>query len=81
MQVSIDNIVREICKSMDLDYNTRVVYDSSFADGQFKKTVSNARLLEALRRTGRGDYQFVQLSQGIPEVVQWFTDNYAVARK
>ena len=79
--MSIDDVVREICKSFGLDYNTRVVYDSSFADGQFKKTVANARLLEALRRTGHGDYHFVQLSEGIPEVVQWFVDNYDTARK
>lgn len=80
-EVAIDDIVRGICGAMGLDYATRVTYDTSGADGQFKKTVSNQRLLDALKRTGHASYDFVTLDTGLPETVHWFLDNIDIARK
>jgi GDP-L-fucose synthase len=73
--------VRLICAAMDFDYDTQVKYDSSFADGQFKKTVSNARLLDAYKRTTGNDYAFIKLEEGLPETVKWFVSNFDKVRK
>ncbi|KAF2361176.1 GDP-L-fucose synthase/GDP-L-colitose synthase [Trinorchestia longiramus] len=53
-----------------------VVYDTTKADGQFKKTASNAKLRKYLP-----DFQFTPIQEAINETVQWFTDNYETARK
>lgn len=51
-------------------------YDHSKADGQFKKTASNAKLRKYLP-----DYKFTPMRQGIKETVDWFVANYDKARK
>jgi GDP-L-fucose synthase len=45
-----------------------MVFDTSFADGQFKKTVSNAKLVEFLGE----DFEFTPIEQGIKKTVDWF---------
>ena len=46
------------------------------ADGQFKKTASNAKLRRYLP-----DFKFTPTEEAIKETVQWFKDNYESARK
>ena len=46
------------------------------ADGQYKKTASNAKLRKYLP-----DYKFTPMKQGIKETVDWFVKNYDSARK
>ena len=46
------------------------------ADGQFKKTASNAKLRRYLP-----DFQFTPTEVAVRETVQWFRDNYESARK
>lgn len=46
------------------------------ADGQFKKTASNAKL-----RRYRPDFTFTPIEQGLKETVEWFKANYDQARK
>ena len=53
-----------------------IVFDTSKADGQFKKTANNAKL-----RRYRPDFVFRSIDEGIRESVQWFVDNYETARK
>jgi GDP-L-fucose synthase len=65
-EVSIGDVARLIAKAFD--YEDRIVFDKSFADGQFKKPVSNAKLLDFLRE----DFEFTPIEQGIKQTVEWF---------
>ncbi|XP_045607495.1 GDP-L-fucose synthase [Procambarus clarkii] len=58
------------------DFKGKVVYDTSKADGQFKKTASNAKMRKYLP-----DFQFTPIQEGIKETVNWFIENYDTARK
>ncbi len=51
-------------------------FDSTKSDGQFKKTACNSKL-----RGLRPDYQFTPIQEGIRRAVEWFEQNYDVARK
>jgi GDP-L-fucose synthase len=59
-----------------MDFKGEVVFDTSKADGQFKKTASNAKL-----RTFKPDHKFVSIEEGVKKAVDWFVDNYDEARK
>ena len=58
-----------------IDYHN-IEYDHTKADGQYKKTASNAKLRKYLP-----DYKFTPMKQGIKETVDWFVKNYDSARK
>ena len=73
-EVSISDAVAAITKAMD--FKGEIVYDTSKADGQFKKTASNKKL-----RTYLPDFQFTPFPEAIHESVQWFLQNYDIARK
>lgn len=51
-------------------------YDTSFSDGQFKKTASNGKIKKYLP-----DFEFTPMASGIDKTVQWFIANYESARK
>ncbi|XP_069009076.1 GDP-L-fucose synthase-like [Embiotoca jacksoni] len=59
-----------------LGFNGAVEYDISKADGQFKKTASNAKL-----RRYRPDFMFTPFKQALKETCDWFVENYDAARK
>ena len=54
---------------------SQVVFDSSKADGQFKKTASNAKL-----RALRPDYHFKPIREGIRETCEWFKGEMLAGR-
>jgi GDP-L-fucose synthase len=64
-EISIETMAREIAKAFD--YEHKLEFDSSYSDGQYKKTVEPHPLFE--------QYSFTPLSQGIQETVQWFTEH------
>ncbi len=74
-EVSIADVARLIAEAFGLPPE-RIVFDSTKADGQFKKTASNAKLRSLLP-----EYQFKPLRQGIEETVKWFIEHYDEARK
>ena len=51
-------------------------YDSSYSDGQFKKTASNVKLRKYLP-----EFKFTPMADGIRQTVQWVISNYESARK
>ena len=53
-----------------------VVFDTTKADGQFKKTASNAKL-----RSLRPDFEFTPMRDALQKSVDWFVANYDTARK
>ncbi|XP_058494395.1 GDP-L-fucose synthase-like [Solea solea] len=73
-EVSIKEAAEEVAKAMD--FKGEVLHDTTKADGQFKKTASNAKLLRYLP-----DFKFTPFKQALKETCDWFVDNYDVARK
>ncbi|CAI4230746.1 unnamed protein product [Auanema sp. JU1783] len=73
-EVSIADAVNAVVKA--IDFKGEVIYDTTKADGQYKKTASNAKLRKYLP-----DFKFTPFEQAIKESVQWFVDNYETARK
>ena len=73
-EVSIKDVALAVAKAMQFEGN--VVFDTTKADGQFKKTASNVKL-----RALRPDYDFVTMQEGIKKSVDWFVKNYETCRK
>uniref|UniRef100_A0A672NM04 Tissue specific transplantation antigen P35B n=1 Tax=Sinocyclocheilus grahami TaxID=75366 RepID=A0A672NM04_SINGR len=59
-----------------LGFEGEVIYDTSKADGQFKKTANNAKLRKYLP-----DFKFTPFRAAIKETCDWFVANYDSARK
>ena len=63
--------------SRDLRHHLTIPqFDTDKADGQFKKTASNAKL-----RTFLPDYRFTSIEEGLTKTCKWFKSNYEAARK
>ena len=73
-EISIENVARLIAR--EFDYEDRIKFDTSFSDGQFKKTADNTKLMNNI-----GDFQFTPIGEGIKNSVKWFNENYYKARK
>jgi GDP-L-fucose synthase len=71
---SIKDVALSIAKAMK--FEGEIKFDSSKADGQFKKTASNKKL-----RKYRPDYKFTTFEDGIQKAVDWFVENYETCRK
>lgn len=74
-EVPIEHVARLIARAFN--YEQHMVFDNSFADGQFKKTADNGKLMNMLKE----DFQFTTIEDGIKSSVEWFIDNYDEARK
>jgi len=73
-EVPIKDVALAVAKAMK--FEGEVVFDTSKADGQFKKTAANGKL-----RKYRPDYKFTTIQDGIQKSVDWFIENYEKARK
>ena len=73
-EVSIRDVATMIAKSYN--YSDRIVFDTSFSDGQFKKTADNSKL-----KSLKLELKFTNINEGINKSVQWFIDNYETCRK
>jgi len=73
-EVSIKDVALAVAEAMKFD--GQIVFDTSKADGQYKKTACNKKL-----RSFRPDYQFTPMKQGVQKAVDWFVENYDTARK
>ena len=73
-EVSIADVVRMIAEAMK--FEGEIIFDTTKADGQFKKTANNAKLLTYLP-----DYKFLCMKEGVQKAVDWFVENYESARK
>ncbi|XP_033628688.1 GDP-L-fucose synthase-like [Asterias rubens] len=58
------------------DFKGPVILDTSKSDGQLKKTAENTKLRKYLP-----DFKFTPIKEGIKETVDWFVENYDIARK
>lgn len=73
-EITIKQVVEMIVEAME--FKGEVIYDTTKADGQYKKTASNAKL-----RKLNPTFEFTNIKQGIKESVDWFVNNYETARK
>jgi len=73
-EVSIAGVSQLILKSMGFEGEVKYLTDK--ADGQFKKTASNAKL-----RSLHPDFRFTPIEKAVEETCKWFKDNYETARK
>lgn len=73
-EVSIKQVVQYISKSFD--FKNDIVYDTSYSDGQIKKTTNDNELKKYM-----GDFQFTTLENGINETVLFFKQHYDTIRK
>eukprot|EP00045_Choanoeca_perplexa_P001091 m.17968 g.17968 ORF g.17968 m.17968 type:complete len:161 (+) comp10724_c0_seq4:691-1173(+) len=74
-EVSIRDVVYKVADAAGFAHD-QVEFDTSKADGQFKKTASNAKLRKYLP-----DFKFTSMEDGIKQSVDWFFSNYETARK
>ena len=73
-EVSIGDVARMIKEA--IGYEGELVFDTTKADGQFKKTADNSKLMKL-----RPETTFVPMKEGIQRSVDWFVANYETLRK
>ena len=73
-EVSIEQVAKIIAEKMD--YNTHLIFDTSKSDGQYKKSVSNQKLLSLYP-----DFKFTTIENGLNQTIDWFLDTYPNIRK
>jgi len=73
-EVSIKQVAELIAKS--LGFTSPLTYDTTKADGQYKKTASNAKL-----RSFLPDFKFTPLEIAMKDTVDWFVTNFENARR
>jgi len=73
-EVSIGDVAKMVAEAMNFKGN--VVFDTSKADGQFKKTASNKKLM-----TLNPNVKFTPIKEAIKQSVDWFEQNFDKARK
>ena len=73
-EVSIKDVALAVAKACK--FEGEIIFDTTKADGQFKKTADNKKL-----RSLRPEYQFTNIEDGIQKAVDWFVSNYESARK
>lgn len=73
-EVSIKTLIDKIVELSDFKGN--VIYDTSYSDGQYKKTATHKELLHYFP-----DFTFTKLESGLSEVINYFNNNYDNIRK
>tara|TARA_B110000967_G_scaffold194506_1_gene223085 strand:+ start:5474 stop:6412 length:939 start_codon:yes stop_codon:yes gene_type:complete len=73
-EVSIKEVATLIAKHFE--YSDNIQFDSSFADGQYKKTADNSKLLTLIIEPDN-----TSLDNGINQTIKWFKSNYNNVRK
>lgn len=73
-EVSIADVAQAIANAFK--FKGKIVFDTSKADGQFKKTASNDKLRGFLP-----NFEFTNFNVAIQETVQWYIDNQSSVRK
>ena len=73
-EVSIKYIAEQIASNFD--YQHMIEFDTSYSDGQFKKTADNSKLLNLIN-----DFKFTSIEKGLKESIDWFLKNYSTCRK
>lgn len=70
---SIGEVAGYVAKAFG--YTRPIVFDTSYADGQFKRTVTNKKLMSL-----NPEFRFTPMEQAVKESVDWYKANVATAR-
>jgi len=73
-EVSIKDAAMAVVDGMA--FTGPVKFDSTKADGQYKKTASNAKLMSLYP-----DFKFTPFREAVQKTCKWFEENYEIARK
>lgn len=73
-EVSIEEVGR--CIAREFEMEEKIVFDTTFSDGQYKKTADNQKLISYLPH-----FEFTKMNDGLKKTIQWFKDNYPNIRK
>jgi GDP-L-fucose synthase len=73
-EVSIGCVARTIARCFD--YEDRIVFDPTYSDGQYKKTVTNDRLRQLLGTDYK--FEFTSIQEGCKKTVDWFINKMNV---
>ena len=73
-EISIKDVSIIIAKKFELNLN-KIKYDTSYSDGQYKKTCDNSKLVENI------NLKLTSLEDGLEKTIQWFKLNYPNIRK
>jgi len=69
------NCIANIIKTT-FNIKNEIQYDTTYSDGQYKKTSSNKLLKEVFP-----DFQFTDIEKGLEETINWFNKNYDISRR
>jgi len=67
-EISIGDVAKIIARCFD--YEDHIIFDASFSDGQYKKTVSADKIMNLV-----GEFDFTHIEKGIKKTVEWFRAN------
>jgi GDP-L-fucose synthase len=73
-EVSIGDVAKSVAKAFD--FKGKLVFNTNVADGQYKRTASNAKMRALLP-----DFKFTEFDVAVKEMVQWYIKNYDTAKK
>jgi GDP-L-fucose synthase len=73
-EVTIAQLAQSIAKAFG--FKGEIVFDATKADGQFKKTASTKKLRQLLPA-----FEFSDFDVAVKASVEWFVENYEVARR
>jgi GDP-L-fucose synthase len=73
-EISIGDVGKTIAETFD--YSDRIVFDESYSDGQYKKTVGIEKLKELLD----DDFQFTGIKEGLQKTIEWFIKNHDIKK-
>ena len=71
LEYSVMDIVKIVTKKFNIS-SDKIIFDETKPRGQFKKTASS---------DVPKDYKFTTIEQGINDTIDWFINNYNIARK
>ena len=68
-EISIGDVAKIIAKYFD--YDNRLIFDTNYSDGQYKKTVTNKKLKQMYSNLNT-DLIFTRIEEGIKKTIEWF---------
>jgi GDP-L-fucose synthase len=77
-EISIGRVAQIIADKYQ--YEDRLIFDTTKADGQYKKTADNGKLVRFLAQNNIG-FAFTTMEDGIKETIDWFIAHYENCRK
>ena len=77
-EVEIGQVAKLVADAMgkQLSIPFELQFDTSYSDGQFKKTADNGKLKSLI-----GQFEFTSIEEGVSKSVKWFVENYETCRK